>query len=75
MAVKVDFEVIGEEKMHCGACETRVRFALSRMRGVHEVLASATTQRVAVIINPEQVSAEEVMARLKEAGFEAKIAI
>jgi len=74
MVVKVDFEVAGEEKMHCSACETRVRFALSRMPGVQEVLANAKTQRIAVVINPEQVTAEQVQARLKDAGFEATLA-
>lgn len=73
MVVKVDFEVVGEEKMHCGGCETRVRFALSRMPGVQEVLASAKTQRIAVVINPDQVTPEQVQARLQDAGFEAAV--
>lgn len=74
MVMKVDFEVVGEEKMHCGGCETRVRFALSRMPGVQEVLASSKTQRIAVVINPDQVTPEQVQARLKDAGFEAAVA-
>jgi copper chaperone len=73
MVVKVDFEVVGDEKMHCGGCETRVRFALSRMPGVHEVLASSKTQRIAVVINPAQVTLEQIQARLSDAGFEAKV--
>ncbi len=70
MVVKVDFTVVGEEKMHCGGCETRVRFALSRLPGVQEVRADSKTQRIAVVINPSQVTPEEVQARLKVAGFE-----
>ncbi|THC40236.1 heavy-metal-associated domain-containing protein [Massilia sp. Mn16-1_5] len=73
MVVKVDFEVVGDEKMHCGGCETRVRFALSRMPGVQEVLASSKTQRIAVVINPAQVTLEQIQARLSDAGFEAKV--
>ncbi len=70
MVVKVDFTVVGEEKMHCGGCETRVRFALSRLPGVQEVRADSKTQRIAVVINPSQVTPEDVQARLKVAGFE-----
>jgi len=70
MVVKVDFTVIGEEKMHCGGCETRVRFALSRLPGVQDVRADSKTQRIAVVINPSQVTSEDVQARLKVAGFE-----
>jgi len=73
MVVKVDFEVVGDEKMHCGGCETRVRFALSRMPGVQEVFASSKTQRIAVVINPAQVTLEQIQARLSDAGFEAKV--
>jgi copper chaperone CopZ len=70
MVVKVDFEVVGEEKMHCGGCETRVRFALSHMPGVQEVLASSKTQRIAVAINPDQATPDDVQNRLRDAGFE-----
>lgn len=70
MVVKVDFQVVGEEKMHCSACETRVRFALTRISGVQEVLANAETQRVAVVINPAQITIGQVRQRLKDAGFE-----
>lgn len=73
MVVKVDFEVVGEERIHCGGCETRVRFALSRMPGVQEVLASSKTQRIAVVINSDQITPEQIQARLKDAGFEAAI--
>ena len=70
MVVKVDFTVVGEEKMHCGGCETRVRFALSHMPGVQDVRADSKTQRIAVVINPSQVTPKDVQARLKVAGFE-----
>ncbi len=56
MVVKVDLEIVGEEKMSCSACETRVQLALFRMPGVENVLASAKTQRIAVLIDPEQVT-------------------
>jgi copper chaperone len=74
MVAKVDFIVTGEVKMHCGGCETRVRFALQRLKGVQEVLANAKTQHISVVISPDQVTPQEVQARLKEAGFDAVLA-
>ncbi len=70
MVVKVDFTVVGEEKMRCGGCETRVRFALSRLPGVQDVRADSKTQRIAVVINPNEVTPADLQARLKIAGFE-----
>ncbi len=70
MAVNVEFTVVGEEKMRCSGCGTRARFALSRLPGVQEVRVDSKTQRIAVVINPRQVTQEDVQARLKVAGFE-----
>lgn len=70
MIVKVDFNVVGEEKMHCGGCESRVRFALQQMVGVQQVLADSSTQRISVMFNPGQVTTEEVQQRLKAAGYD-----
>lgn len=71
MVVAVDFKVIGEEKMNCGGRETRVPFALRRLPGVLEVLPNAKTQNMAVVIDPDQVTIQEIQARLKMVGFEA----
>lgn len=70
MVVEVNFRVVGEEKMRCSGCEMRARFALSRRPGVQEVWADSKTQRIAVVINPSQVTLDAVQARLKVAGFE-----
>ena len=71
MVQKIDFQVVGEDKMHCVACETRVKFALSRLDGVQDVLASAKTQHIAVVIDSDKVTVQDVADRLKAAGFEA----
>ena len=71
MVQKIDFRVVGEDKMHCVACETRVKFALSRLDGVQDVLASAKTQHIAVVIDPDKVTVQDIADRLKAAGFEA----
>jgi copper chaperone CopZ len=74
MAQTLEFVVTGEEKMHCAGCEQRVSSALRRLPGVQEVRASAATQHVLVTLDPSQVGAEQVQARLEQLGYQAKIA-
>jgi copper chaperone CopZ len=74
MAQTLEFVVMGEEKMHCAGCEQRVSNALRRLPGVQEVQASATTQHVLVTVDPSQVGADQVRAKLEQLGYQAKIA-
>lgn len=66
----IQFEVIGEEKIHCAGCESRIATALRRLPGVEEVQASAETQRVKLTIDPVRVSADDVRARLEQLGYQ-----
>jgi copper chaperone CopZ len=72
MARVVQFEVVGEERIHCAACESRIASALERLPGVEEVQASAETQRVKVTIDPARTGEEEVRARLRQLGYQTK---
>jgi copper chaperone CopZ len=74
MAQTLEFVVTGEEKMYCAGCEQRVSNALRRLPGVREVQANATTQQVLVTVDPNQVGAEQVRAKLEQLGYQAKIA-
>ncbi len=74
MVQTLEFVVTGEEKMHCAGCEQRVSNVLRRLPGVQEVQANATTQQVRVTIDPSQVGAEQVRAKLEQLGYQAKIA-
>jgi copper chaperone len=74
MVQTLEFVVTGEEKMHCTGCEQRVSNVLRRLPGVQEVQANATTQQVRVTIDPSQVGAERVLAKLEQLGYQAKIA-
>ena len=58
----VQFEVVGEEKIHCEGCEARIANALRRLPGVANVEASAETQRVSVAIDPEQTNEKVAMS-------------
>ncbi len=66
----VKFQVIGEGKIHCEGCESRIASALRRMPGVEEVQASATTQQVNVRLDPARTSDDEVRAKLAELGHQ-----
>jgi copper chaperone len=66
----VQFQVTGEEKIHCQGCESRIATALGRLPGVEEVQASAETQRVEVTLDPSAVSADEVRAKLEQLGYQ-----
>ena len=73
MMTVIQLHVIGEEKMHCSGCETRVSNALRRLPGVRDVRASAATQQIAVTIDPSAVNREQVCARLQQLGYEVTL--
>jgi Cu+-exporting ATPase len=57
------------EDIHCGACETAIRKALTRMDGVQEVAADATTNQVSVRFDDSQTSDGAIADRLATAGY------
>lgn len=72
MTTTVEFEVVGEDRIHCQGCESRIAAGLGRLRGVEQVQASAQTQRVRVAIDPSAVTADEVRARLVQLGYQVR---
>ncbi len=70
MTTTVQFEVLGEERIHCGGCESRIAAALRRLPGVEDVQASAGTQRVKVAFDAARASEEEIRARLEKLGYQ-----
>ncbi|MBI2311456.1 MAG: heavy-metal-associated domain-containing protein [Betaproteobacteria bacterium] len=70
MAVTIQLRVIGGEKIHCAGCEARIGYALRRLPGIQEVRASAETQAIAVTIDPDQISAEQIRARIEQLGYQ-----
>ena len=69
MNKQVKYRVIGEDKMHCKGCETRVIDALNNLKGVQEVQADANEQRISIIFNTDDVGPEELEGRLEELGY------
>lgn len=66
----VRFEVVGERRINCSRCESRIGDGLRRLQGVDKVEASAETQRVSVTIDPARVTPDRVRAELAELGYE-----
>lgn len=69
MTKQVLYRVIGDEKMHCEGCETRVSNALRRLDGVHDVKANANEQSISVSFNTDEVSPEQLESRLDQLGY------
>jgi copper chaperone CopZ len=70
MSHTLDFKVIGEETIHCQACEQRIGTILRRLPGVEDVKASSQTQQVHVTIDPARVGSEQVKAKLVQIGYQ-----
>lgn len=72
MTTTVQFEVLGEEKIHCAGCESRIATALGRVPGVEDAQASAETQRVKVAFDAARASEDEIRARLEKLGYQVR---
>jgi copper chaperone CopZ len=57
------------EEIHCGACETALRKALTRVGGVQEVAADSATNQVSVRFDESRTSDREIAERLTAVGY------
>lgn len=73
MISELRYAVTGEEKIHCEGCETRIRNALRRLEGVHEAIANADKQEIALSIDSDKVAAEQVELRLQQLGYQVQL--
>lgn len=74
MLKSVTFEVTGEQRLHCEACEQRVARLLRTVQGVGQVRAHADRQRIDVLFDTAVVDPTLIAQRLDEAGYETKVA-
>jgi copper chaperone CopZ len=63
-------EVVGERRIDCERCESRIGDGLRRLHGVQKVEASADTQRISVTIDPARVTPDRVRGELAELGYQ-----
>lgn len=69
----IEFEITGEQKMHCVGCETRVAYVLRQLPDVRDVRASAKTQRVRVLFEGSAaVGAASMGSKLQELGYQVQ---
>jgi len=68
------FEVVGEQRLNCAACEQRVARLLKTLEGVGQVRARAETQCIDVLFDPRVLESRAIAERLSEAGYETKVA-
>ena len=73
MTQTIDLTVAGTQPIHCASCERRISNGLRRLAGVRSVQASSQTQRVQVIIDPAEVSTDQIRAKLEQLGFAAEL--
>ena len=74
MLKSVTFEVTGEQRLHCVACEQRVARLLKTVDGVGQVRAQADRQRIDVLFDTAVLDPASIGKRLSEAGYETKVA-
>jgi len=74
MLKSVTFEVTGEQRLNCEACEQRVSRLLKTVEGVGQVRAHADQQRIDVLFDAAMLDPTAIAARLREAGYETKVA-
>jgi len=63
--------LISDQAIHCGGCEARIEQVLGREPAVRRVKADHTTQQVTVALDADELSVEELRAKLDELGFPA----
>lgn len=74
MLKSVTFEVTGEQRLNCAACEERVTRLLKTVEGVGQVRAQADRQRIDVLFDTAVLDPTSIAARLSQAGYETRVA-
>ncbi len=74
MFKSVTFDVVGEQRLYCEACEQRVARLLTTLQGVGQVRARADGQRIEVLFDAAVLEPRSIAERLSEAGYETKVA-
>ena len=60
--------------MHCGHCQMKVEQALKGVHGVYSAVVDWQDGEAEVDFEDDSVTCEQLMAAVKQAGYEAKLA-
>lgn len=74
MFKSISFEVIGDQRLNCAACEHRVVRLLTTLEGVGQVRAEADQQRIDVLFDAALLQPDVIAERLRDAGYDTKVA-
>ncbi|MET3698479.1 Cu+-exporting ATPase [Bacillus oleivorans] len=67
---KVEFDLMG---MTCAACATRIEKGLKKLEGVQTATVNLALETGTVEYNPSQVSVQDMIEKVKNIGYEAKL--
>jgi copper chaperone CopZ len=63
-------KIIGEQTMHCGGCESTVKFTLKQVPGVYDVEASHKTQLIKLTFDRQSTDLERIRQELDWIGYQ-----
>lgn len=66
-----EFDVTG---MTCAACSSRIEKVLNRFDGVETASVNLTTEKATVSYNPNTVSTQEIIKKIRDIGYDATVA-
>lgn len=72
MKVSKVFKITGNNTMHCGGCESTVKFALKQLAGVEVVEASHKTQQIELTFDPQFLALESISQELDWIGYQVE---
>ena len=67
---KTEFELLG---MTCAACSGRIEKGLNKLPGVKQAVVNLALETGTVEYNPEQVSVQEMIKKVENLGYQAKV--
>ncbi|PWW17538.1 Cu+-exporting ATPase [Cytobacillus oceanisediminis] len=67
---KAEFELLG---MTCAACSQRIEKGLNKMAGVKKAVVNLALETATVEYNPEQVSVQDMIKKVENLGYQAKV--
>ena len=69
MIKTVSFRVIGDPQLHCESCEHRVARVLKSLPGIQHVSADASSQRIEVLFDANELEESAIVDRLGLLGY------
>ncbi len=69
MFKSVAFTVVGDQRLHCVSCEQRVIRILKSLAGVQKVRADASSQRIEVLFNSDELKESAIVEHLGQLGY------